>query len=168
MTSVSDFYVKIFAGGVSGLSVVETDWLFGGNEWLLSGRLGDEPPKLSGVLCVLAGLHLSPPFLHVVLCIKVCCLVLYHGNSRICRVYCVQPTSLLSEVSGLVRKPTRSVARAACWDVVFGRPQKYLAEISLSNSTGGFIWFICDPLFSLRCKFVPPSPPYISQGAIVY
>ena len=54
------------------LSIVEPNWLVGGNSWLLSGRLGNEMPKLSSVLCFLAGLHFAPPSLPIVFCDLVC------------------------------------------------------------------------------------------------
>ena len=58
--------------GVSGLSIVQADLLDGEISWLLSGRLGDEPSKSCGVLCVLVGLHLGPPPLLIVFCNKIC------------------------------------------------------------------------------------------------
>ena len=68
---MSDCCGELLAEGVgyflvsSGQSIIEADLLVGGNSWLLSGRPGDEPPKSSCVLCLLAGLHFAPSTLPI-------------------------------------------------------------------------------------------------------
>ena len=55
---MSDCFVELLEEGVGYflvsicLSIDEGDWLVEGNSWLLSGRLGDEPPTSSVVLCL--------------------------------------------------------------------------------------------------------------------
>ena len=51
---------------IGDLSIVESYWLVVENSWFLSGHLGGESEKTSGVLCALTGLYPSPQVLSVV------------------------------------------------------------------------------------------------------
>ena len=122
---MGDYCGELFAerGGyfvvIGDLFAVKCYWLVGGNALFLTGHLGNEPEKTSGVLCALAGLYLSPPILSIVFGYGPGYLLVKGSDYGITRVLLSSLITLLDEVFGYFWEIVGWFSHTSSWDVVF-------------------------------------------------
>ena len=100
------------------LFVVEGYWLVGRNALFLTGHLGTEPEKTSGVLCALAGLYPYPAFLSFVFGYGFGYLLVMSTGYWVIGVLLSSLITLFEEAFGCFWKIIGSFSHTSSWDVV--------------------------------------------------